>query len=212
MTYKAVLFDMDGVILDSEPLHVAAFQATLKEYGHDLSDKDYKDFFAGRTDKEGFERYFTFINESVELPVVMDEKTRAYIALAADQLQAYPGVVSIIKELSRQMKLALVTGSLRVEAEIALKACGIEDCFDAMIAAEDVEHGKPNPEGYLKAIHLFDVSTEESVIVEDSPSGVKAARAAGIDCIAVTNTHTRNELSDATSVVDSLTLSSFIIE
>lgn len=110
------------------------------------------------------------------------------------------------------MKLALVTGSLRVEAEIALKACGIGDCFDVVIAAEDVGLGKPNPEGYLKAIDLLNVSPEESIIVEDSPSGIKAAKAAGIDCIAVTNTHARNELSDATSVVDSLSLSSFVIE
>lgn len=206
MKYKAVLFDLDGVILDSEPLHVAAFQATLQEYGHDLRGHEYKEFFAGRTDKEGFERYFRFINETVELPVVMDKKMKAYIALASDQLQPYPGVVSMIRELSQHAKLALVTGSLKIEAEVALAACGIQDCFDVVVAAEDVENGKPDPEGYLKAARLLDIPPEQCVVVEDSPSGVQAALNAGIECIAITNTHTREELRDATRVVDRLSL------
>jgi beta-phosphoglucomutase len=68
MSYKAVLFDMDGVIVDSEPLHVAAFQTTLKGYGYGLTHEQYKQYFAGRTDEVGFRRYFDFIGESVNTP------------------------------------------------------------------------------------------------------------------------------------------------
>lgn len=209
MKYKAVLFDMDGVILDSEPLHVAAFQAVLKRYGHDLSDEQYKEHFAGRTDKEGFEQYFRFINESVELPAIMDEKARAYLELASDQLQPYPGVASVIRELSRSTALALVTGSLRAEAEVALKACGIEDLFDVIIAAEDVSKSKPDPEGYQQAVRRLGLTPSECVIVEDSPSGIAAANAAGIAVIAVCNTHEPEELSGATKIVEQLSLASF---
>jgi beta-phosphoglucomutase len=208
--YKAVLFDMDGVILDSEPLHVAAFQSTLKSHGYELSEEQYKRHFAGRTDQEGFERYFSFINESAELPVLMDKK-KAYIELASDQLQPYPGIVALIKELAELVKLALVTGSLRVEAEIALRACDIEECFNIIVAAEDVDRGKPDPQGYLKAVDLLKLSTSDCVVVEDSPQGVEAAIAAGIETIAVTNTHDLQDLHKATKVVKTLSLEDFNI-
>jgi HAD superfamily hydrolase (TIGR01509 family) len=204
MTYKAVLFDMDGVIVDSEPLHVATFQAVLKRYGHDLTDDQYKQHFAGKTDEAGFKQYFDYINETVELPVIMDEKARAYMELAADQMVPYPGVVDCIRELARHAPLALVTGSLRAEAEITLRTFGIADCFQIVIAAEDIERSKPDPGGYLKAAAALRVKPADCVIIEDAPSGVAAAKAAGIRCVAVTNTHTAEELADATHIVSSL--------
>ena len=209
MKYKAILFDMDGVILDSEPLHTAAFQTTLMEHGKELSDDGYKQHFAGKTDKAGFEDYFDFINETVDIPLIMDQKTKIYLQLAADRLQGYPGMVALIKELSQTTQLALVTGSLRVEAEVALKALGITDCFEVTVTANDIEHSKPHPEGYLKAAALLGVDKEECVIVEDSPSGIMAALAAGIRSIGVTNTHTASELAGADLIVDSLDPSLF---
>lgn len=209
MKYKAVLFDMDGVILDSEPIHLAAFRATLANKGHILSDEDYKQHFAGKTDEAGFKQYFNFMNEEVDLSFVMNQKAKRFLELAADQLIPYPNIVSLIKELSKHVPLVLVTGSLRVEAEIALNACNVIDCFKGIIAAEDVKHGKPDPEGYLQAVNLLGLKTSDCVVVEDSPSGVKAANNAGIDCIAITNTHTSDELKVATKVVGSLSIDLF---
>lgn len=209
MKYKAVLFDMDGVILDSEPLHVAAFRAVIKNYGHDLSDDQYKEYFAGRTDKAGFEQYFRFISETVDLPVIMGEKTRTYLELASDQLQPYPGVASVIRELSRSSALALVTGSLKAEVDVALKACGVEGLFNIIITAEDVNRGKPDPEGYRQAVQRLGLTPDECVVVEDSPSGIAAANAAGVAVIAVCNTHEPEELSGATKIVEQLSLASF---
>lgn len=209
MKYKAVLFDMDGVILDSEPLHVAAFQATLGKRGHELSHGEYMDHFAGKTDEEGFKQYFAFINEEADIPNIMDEKMKEYLKLAGDTLAPYPGVVSVIKELAKHVPLALVTGSLRAEVDVALKACGIEDQFTAIVTANDITHSKPNPEGYLKAAKVLGISVDDCVVVEDSPSGVNAAVAADIDCIAITNTHSKEDLKSANRIVDSLTLSLF---
>lgn len=207
MNYKAVLFDMDGVIVDSEPLHVAAFQATLENYGHTLTDEQYKQHFAGKTDEAGFKQYFDFINETVELPIIMGEKATAYLELAADQLVPYPGVIELIRELAaRNIQLALVTGSLRAEAEITLKTFGIAEYFTAIVAAEDISHSKPNPEGYVKGAAALNVNPAECIVIEDAPSGVKAARAAGMKCLAVTNTHSIDALQEATVVVDQLKL------
>lgn len=209
MKYKAALFDMDGVILDSEPLHVAAFQTTLQGFGYTLDLDGYEAHFAGRTDEEGFRQYFAFINEEVDISTVMNEKAKQYMALASDQLLPYPGITQIINELSLSVPLALVTGSLRAEVDIALKACGLEDVFSSIVTAEDVTKGKPAPEGYLKAATELGVAAHDCVVVEDSPKGVAAAIAAGIDCIAITTTHSRDDLKAATKVVDTLSFSLF---
>lgn len=205
MNYKAVLFDMDGVIVDSEPLHVAAFQATLKRYGHDLTDGQYKQHFADKTDEAGFAHYFEFINETVHMPTIMDEKAKAYLELAADQLVPYPGVIELIQEQAeRNMPLALVTGSLRAEAEATLTAFNIAALFSVIVAAEDIAHSKPSPEGYVKAAKALGVDPADCVVIEDAPSGVKAAKAAGIRCLAVTTTHTKDELREASEVIEQL--------
>ncbi len=205
MSYKAVLFDMDGVIVDSDPLHVAAFQATLKRYGHDLSEEQYEQHFAGRTDEAGLRQYFDFIGENVELPIVMDEKARAYLELAADRLVPYPGVVEFIRDLAaREVPLALVTGSLQAEAEVTLKAFGLTNLFGAIVAAEDISQSKPSPEGYLKGAKALGFNPADCIVIEDAPSGVKAAKAAGMRCLAVTTTHNEEELTDATLIIDQL--------
>lgn len=205
MTYKAVLFDMDGVIVDSEPLHVAAFQATLKNYGYGLSHEQYKQHFAGKTDEAGFKQYFDLIGETVELPVIMDKKAKAYLSLAADQLVPYPGVIECIRDLAKQnVALALVTGSLRAEAEVTLKAFNLISLFLAVVAAEDITQSKPSPEGYLKGAKALGIDPADCIIIEDAPSGVLAAENAGIRCVAVTNTHTKDELADAALLVDQL--------
>lgn len=198
---------MDGVIVDSEPLHVVAFQTTLRNYGYDLSHDQYKQHFAGKTDEAGFRQYFDFIGETVALPVVMSEKAKAYLALAADQLVPYPGVVECIREAAeRNVRLALVTGSLRAEAEAVLQALDLTDLFSVVIAAEDIKQSKPSPEGYLKSVKALGLEPDDCIIIEDAPSGVEAARAAGIRCMAVTNTHTADELANATCITDQLTV------
>jgi beta-phosphoglucomutase len=205
MSYKAILFDMDGIIVDSEPLHVAAFQIVLKDHGYDLSREQYKQHFAGRTDEAGFRHYFNFMGEPIEVPIIMHEKAKTYLALAASQLVPYPDVIEFIQNLAKhKVRLALVTGSLRAEAEVTLKAFNLTGLFSAIIAAEDIDHSKPNPEGYLKGAKALSVEPADCIIIEDAPSGVQAAKAAGIRCVAVTNTHTAEELADATLVIEKL--------
>lgn len=209
MKYDAVLFDMDGVILDSEPVHMLAFQKTLKTLGLQLDEDDYKKYFAGKTDQAGFIDYFKEINRDFNLAQTMQAKTNLYLRLAVDNIVAYPGIVSLIKTLSASIPLALVTGSLRIEADIALQTLGLTDCFKFVISADDVTQGKPSPEGYKKATNLLNLPTKNCTIVEDSPSGIKAARSAGIHCIAITNTHTKDELGGADLVVESLSMDLF---
>lgn len=209
MKYKAILFDMDGVIFDNESLHMAAFRTTLSQYGHGLDNGQYMRYFAGKTDEEGFKQYFDIINEEVNIPTIMREKTKAYLDFASNQPTPYPDMIPLIKELSNLSELAIVTGSSRTEVDSMLRVCGLENQFSVIISADDVAHSKPNSEGYLKAADSLNVSVDKCVVVEDSPSGVQAAFAAKIDCIAVTNTHSLQELKLATQVVDTLSIDLF---
>jgi beta-phosphoglucomutase len=205
MNYKAVLFDLDGVLIDSEPLHIAAFQASLKQYGYDLNKEGYDRYFAGKTDEFGFGQYFSNVGTPPDAAEIMAEKADIYLQLSKDRLVSYPEAVELVRELSlRATLLALVTGSLRNEAELTLETLGISSLFSAIVTAEDLAQSKPSPEGYLKAATLLDVEPADCIVIEDSPSGVRAAQAAGMRCLAVSTTHTAQALDGATKIVDRL--------
>lgn len=209
MNYQAVLFDLDGVIVNSEPIHLIAFKTTLARHGYTLMNDDYNRYFAGKSDQAGFEQYFAATKQPVNMPAIMAEKAKVYEELSNNKLVAYPGIVSLIQELANSVPLALVTGSLRAEAELALKTLGIARQFTAIVAADDVSRSKPDPEGYRKAAELLNVSPRGCIVVEDAPHGVAAAKAAGMRSIAITNTYASSELREATKIVSRLTLADF---
>lgn len=210
MKFHAALFDLDGVIVNSEPFHEEAFGTVLSKHGYTLTHDDYLHYFAGKTDEAGFESMMQNVTSMPSLQQLMNEKAAAFIRQATAGMEAYPNVPKIIRELHDQdVKLALVTGSLRHEAELALKLTGILDLFAVIVSAEDIANSKPNPEGYLMASHALTVPAAECVVIEDSPIGVKAAKSAGMFCIAVTTTHSPEELSDASEIVDTLSISQF---
>lgn len=100
--------------------------------------------------------------------------------------------------------LALVTGSNNAEATAALAATSLSNVFSTIVCAEDITHGKPHPEGYLLAAERLGVAPHDCIAIEDSPSGCRAAKAAGMTCIAITNTHSATELTDADYITDQL--------
>jgi HAD superfamily hydrolase (TIGR01509 family) len=198
MEYKAVLFDMNGVIVDDEPLHLLAFQKVLADRGEKLSRDGYKRYFAGKTDVDGFRAYLAYNKLDLDVESLMAEKAQAYMAQAEGVIQPYPGVVEFIRSMaSDSTRLALVTSSLRVEATTVLKAFDLEGLFEVEVTADDITQGKPNPEGYLKGAAALSVAPADCVVIEDAPSGVKAAKAAGMRCVVVLNTHTEAELNGA---------------
>jgi beta-phosphoglucomutase len=205
MKCQNVLFDMDGVIVDSEPLHAEVYQRTLRKYGYELTLEQYKAHIFGRTDRAGLQHYFDALGISDDPAAILAEKSQAYLEFAADKLVPYQEVVELIHDLaSRRVTLGLVTGALRAEAELTLHTLSIRDHFAAVIAAEDIVRSKPDPEGYLKGARALGASPETCVVIEDAPSGVQAARAAGMHCVAVTSGHSASELQDATLVIDRL--------
>jgi HAD superfamily hydrolase (TIGR01509 family) len=203
----AVLFDMNGVLVDDEALHERAFRSVIEQYGLKLSRVDYRRYFAGKTDDAGFSDYLAQCAPRLlpSLGKLMAQKSAAYRELAHHSLTAYKEAVVLVRRLERAgHQLGLVTGALHSEVELILEQLGLADTFAAIVAAGDTERGKPFPDPFLLAAERLHRPPRECVVIEDSPAGVAAARAAGMHCIAVTSTHSRPELQKASHVVGTL--------
>ncbi|MBT3249601.1 MAG: HAD family phosphatase [Candidatus Pacebacteria bacterium] len=200
---KAVLFDMNGVIIDDEHLHEMAFRETVKPFGIDLTHQLYLECCAGKTDRDGYES----IPESfsVELPIdkLLAEKNRRYAELFPENKKSYDGVLELIESLSKNFTLALTSSSSRAEVDLITNELDVRRFFKITISANEVNKGKPHPEPYLTTAKLLKLKPEKCVAIEDSRSGVSSAKAAGCYCIGVTTTHEEEDLGEADLVVSS---------
>ncbi len=212
---KAVLFDCDGVIADSEHLHFSLFQRVLSGIGVPLSQKDYLEKYLAMDDKGCFRAVLAAHGRSPsggEIQALIETKSVLYKKTAAENLVILPGVVEFVMAVSQKFPLAMASGALRDEVRLVINAAGIAHYFDAVVAAEDVARGKPAPDAYLKAVEELNkihpklhIKPEECLVVEDSKHGLLSARAAGMKCVAVTTSYAAEELAAADRVVPVLT-------
>ena len=210
---RAILFDFDGVIADSEPLHLRMFQRVLERRGIPLTQADYYATYLGMDDKGCFSTLLN-LHERESSPEVVEaliqEKTRDFTEVVRDHPVIFPGVTAFVGEVSRHYPLAIVSGALRHEIEMILEAAGILEAFQTIVSAEDVAEGKPNPEGFREALDRLreitskPIRADECLVIEDSLAGLEAARKAGMICLAVTNTYPRERLSMADRIVSTL--------
>lgn len=201
---QAVLFDMNGVIVDDEPLHFSAFRLALRAQRIRLHAAAYAAHFAGRTDRDGATAFAASAG-AFDVGRVIADKAATYRRLAARGLRAYPGVAALLGALRQAaVPIALVTGAPRREVGAVLSALGLVGTFDAIVTGDDVRAGKPAPEGFLAAAAALGLAPASCVVVEDSPSGVLSARAAGMACVAVCHTHPADALAAADRIVGAL--------
>ena len=212
---KAVLFDCDGVIADSEHLHFSLFQKVLREINLPLTQADYLEKYLAMDDKGCFRAVAAAHGRSLsdtELSALIEKKTALYKKTATENLVILPGVVEFVMAVSQKFPLAMASGALRDEVKLMIHAAGIAHYFDAVVAAEDVVRGKPAPDAYLKALEEINkkypdrrIQPGECLVVEDSKHGLLSARAAGMKCVAVTTSYSAEDLSAADRVVPVLT-------
>ncbi|MEN6335343.1 MAG: HAD family phosphatase [Phycisphaerales bacterium] len=216
---RAVIFDFDGVITDSEILHFRAFNAVLAPHGFEISKHEYYKDYLGLADKDCFKALIgegrLQIQES-HVPDLIQQKTRIFEKLARTEGRIIEGVREFLGLLAgAQVPIAICSGALRPEIELILEEAGLRDCFDVIVSAEEVRHGKPDPEGFLLALQKLNdvwpdpITPECCIVVEDSHWGLQAARATGMRTVAVTNTYDATQLRQADKVVhrlDDLTL------
>jgi HAD superfamily hydrolase (TIGR01509 family) len=203
----AVVFDFDGVLADTERLHLLAFQEAFLQRGWTLTDTAYFDRYLGFDDRD-LVRAFT-IDQRVRLQpgeddAIVTAKARAYEAHVARGSVLFPGAAPAVARLGARYRLGIASGSLRAEILHILGPETLAAAFHAIVGADDVARSKPAPDLYLAAVARLEVTASRAVAIEDSRWGLAAARAAGLRTIAVTTSYPAATLSSADRVVTSL--------
>ena len=197
---RGVIFDFDGVLVDSEPLHVRAFQDVLAAYGRTLTDEEYYANYIVYSDREVLER---LLPPGEVLEAALEAKVRRYQELMEGGVPVFQDSLALLARTDG-WRVGLATGSIRREVERALQQHRIRDRFATIVTREDCERGKPDPEPFLRAARGLGLHPRQCVAIEDTPGGIQAAKAAGMACVAVTHSCPRASLADADLVVDDL--------
>lgn len=212
---KAVILDFDGVIADTEPVHLRAFQLTLGENGIGLSEQDYYANYLAYDDKTLFRKVLQDRGRGHDESLITEltaRKSGHYGNLIKGNMVILPGVRDFLNDMRGRYRLAIGSGALRGEILDILEFGGIADFFEVIVSAEDIENCKPAPDVFIEALRRLNesagrtesVSPDECLVIEDSVSGVEAALSAGMKCLAVTNSYSSEELSRAHLVIGSL--------
>jgi beta-phosphoglucomutase len=210
---RAIIFVFDGVIADSEPIHFSVFQRVLGEEGLLLSREEYYADYLGYDDKGCFAAFLAAHGRPVSQSLVdhlVERKAAAYFEHIKERPIIFPGVRERVQEAAMTRRLAVCSGALRQEIEFILELAGIRKEFEHITSAEDVRHGKPNPEGFLHALASLNrhgserIAPHQCLVIEDSLPGIRGAHAAGMKVLAVANTHALDELQEADAATASL--------
>jgi len=210
---QAVIFDFDGVIADSEPLHFRAFQQALAEDGLELTPKDYYSRYLGYDDVGAFQAF----GEDHGAPMDAARVT-ALVARKGVKLQAmlgagsvlFPGALEFVRAAASAVPIAIASGALRHEIDEVIAAAGVGNLFAAIVASGDTPQSKPSPAPYRLAFERLQDATgatldpRRCVAIEDSRWGLESARGAGLRCVGVTNSYPADELTGAELVVNGL--------
>lgn len=201
---KAVLFDMDGVLIDSEPLHAKAFQLAMKEYGLELSE-EYCYQFIGRTDRDFAKTLVKEYKLSYTDDDLLNSKNKMLAKLEVEV--GYP-VIDHVKDLvidlhSNNIKLAIASSSPMEAIKQTAEKLELTEYFDEYVSGTDLKHSKPAPDIFLKAAQMLSVEPSECLVIEDSCHGVCAAKAANMTCIGFYNPHSgKQDLSKADIIIE----------
>lgn len=212
---RAVIFDFDGVITDSEVLHLRAFNRSLAPYGIEISTKDYYTNYLGYSD---FDCYKALIDNGVlkidesRVDDILREKSRIFEELTRTEGRTIEGVHEFLGLLEdSKVPMAICSGALMAEIELILEEAKLRHFFAVIVSAEQVKKGKPSPEGFLLTLQKLNkkyrpaIAVGECIVIEDSRWGLQAARAAGMHPVAVTNSYGADQLTLAEKVVAKLT-------
>lgn len=204
---KAIIFDMDGLMVDSEPLHFRASDILLKEYGFGFDNlpASLKSGFMGKRVIDFIKAVIEYLNLDVELDKFYQKRMEIFLNLVKEKLQPTSGLFKSLNLLKKNnFKIGLATSGTKQYIEIVLKKFKIRNYFDAIVAGDDVKIGKPNPETYLVASKKLDFAPEECIVLEDTTNGIESAKKAGCECIAVKNLYVPQDCSRADLRLNSL--------
>ncbi len=213
-TLAAMIFDFDGVIADTEPLHFSSFRQTLAEIDIGLTESDYYANYLGYDDRGCFIAALTAHQHPTDpatLTQLMQRKALAYLDSVRKHQVIFPGACEFVRESAAAYPLAIASGALRHEIEVILEQAGLRKEFLHITSAEDVTRGKPDPQPFLHALNGLNrqhpehaITAGSCLVIEDSIPGIRGAKTAGMKVLAVANTHRVQDLHEAHAVVQHL--------
>ena len=207
MTIAAVVFDFDGVLADSEPLHLRAYQEVLRESGLELGRDEYYSQYLGFDDLTALRVLASARGldwDAATLAAMLERKTAIFDEILATTDVLYPQAAACIERLAASFPLGIASGALRHEIVAILRRAGLADRFRFIVAAGETAAGKPAPDPYRRAAELHGLPGAACVAIEDSRWGIESAKRAGLRCVGITQTYPASDLPGADAIVDSL--------
>lgn len=206
---RAVVFDFDGIIVDSEPMHYEAFQDVLKPRGLDFTWEEYCETYIGFDDRDAFQTVHKEHGRDLsdeELAQLIEQKAKRFQHLVHEgQAKPLPGVIELIKSLPGRLPIALCSGALREDIIPILSQLEIAHLFDQIVTAEDTPRSKPASDPYQLTLENLEVEDPaRTIAIEDTPAGILSAKGAGMKVLAVTNSYGREFLLEADAITDTL--------
>ncbi|HMP74430.1 MAG TPA: HAD family phosphatase [Kiritimatiellia bacterium] len=212
---RALIFDFDGIIVNTEPLHHRAFQKIFAPLGLDVSWDEYLSDYIGFDDRDAVRERFRSAGRELDADThsrLIADKAKAFLEVIEEAPAAdFPGVVDLIRAASKRLPVALCSGAVMSDIRPFLRRLDLESCFQTVVTAEDVAASKPDPMSYRLALAKLQMkhpqlglAPENTLAIEDTPAGIASARGAGLKVIAVTNSYPAISLGDAHAVVTSL--------
>ena len=211
---KVVIFDFDGVISDTEPTHLEAFNMVLAKYSIEISETEYYRDYLGLNDYEAFKEMAGAHNLQLgdeEVKGLIAQKGEIFEELARTQSHIIDGTAEFLNMLKQNnVRLAICSGAVHSDIDAILSGTGLPDFFEVVVTADEVKESKPDPAGFNMTLQKLNEGQErkiqpaECIVVEDSPWGLQAAQKAGMHTLAVTNSYTAEELKTAEKVATNL--------
>ncbi|EKD51226.1 MAG: glycoprotease family protein/hydrolase, beta-phosphoglucomutase family [uncultured bacterium] len=205
MQRQCVIFDMDGVLVDSGPWHLKAWQVFANKYGLTFDEAHYFSTFGMRND-EIIPKLFPKQFNPKDFYALNEEKEAFYRDLIRGKIVPPAGLMAFVADLRQQgIRMAVGSSGTRPNVLLVLEALRLTDLISAYVCGDDVKRGKPAPDVFLLAAQKMGVAPQFCVVIEDAVMGIKAAKTAGMQCVAITTTTTREHLHEADMIVDSFT-------
>ncbi len=206
---SAVVFDFDGVIVDTEPLHFKAFNEVLADRGMEISWEEYCDTYIGFDDRDALKAIFKAHGKrisSTEKKGLISQKAAVFQGyIKTGKVSPLPGAIELVKSIPSRLPVALCSGALKQDILPVLETLGINNAFTVIVTAEDTEKSKPDAAPYKLALEKLVIDDPATALaIEDTPAGIMSAKGAGLKVLAITTSYSREYLLEADAVTDSL--------
>ncbi len=203
MKPQAIIFDMDGTLIDNNPYHILAWQEFYKGLGRELTLEHYKKNMNGKVNREIFEDIFNRKLTPEELTDYIHQKESLYRQLYEPHIAPISGLMDLLQSISAaKIPMAVATSGLPVNIQFAFDRLSMRHYFEVVVDSTYITKGKPNPEIYLKAAELVQADPAKCVAFEDAIAGIRSAKSAGMKVVALSTTHAREDLGEADLIIN----------